>query len=104
MNQLAQDIPTQHKPPVKVVDVPTESGGGYPEPFRSRMGIGDWRPLGNFFGLTQFGINLETLQPGAQSALRHWHSMSDEFVYVVDGEFVLRTNTGERMITAGMCV
>ena len=79
-------------------------GTGYPEPFFSRMGDGDWRRLGDAFGLTQFGINLETLQPGAQSALRHWHTLADEFVYMLEGELVLRTDAGETTLTAGMCV
>jgi hypothetical protein len=61
---------------VVALDVKPESGGGYPEPFNSRMGDADWRRLGNVFGLTQFGINLETFQPGAQSSLRHWHTTS----------------------------
>ena len=88
---------------VVALDVKPESGGGYPEPFNSRMGDADWRRLGNVFGLTQFGINLETFQPGAQSSLRHWHTLQDEFVYVLEGEAVLVTNAGEQVLTAGMC-
>ena len=79
-------------------------GTGYPEPFFSRMGDSDWRRLGDAFGLTQFGINLETFAPGAQSALRHWHTLADEFVYMLEGELVLRTDAGETTLTAGMCV
>ena len=40
-------------------------------------------------GLTQFGAFVETLQPGARSALKHWHSAEDEMVYVLDGEVTL---------------
>ena len=43
------------------------------------------RPLGDAGGLTQFGVNLTTLEPGAMSALRHWHKHEDEFVFVVEG-------------------
>jgi uncharacterized cupin superfamily protein len=91
--------------PVAIVaaEVKAESGGGYPEPFRARMGEADWRRLGNPFGLTQFGVNLETFQPGAQSALRHWHTLDDEFVYVLEGEMVLRTDAGETLLRPGMC-
>jgi uncharacterized cupin superfamily protein len=89
--------------PVVAVDVKPESGAGYPEPFRTRMGKSNWRRLGNVFGLTQFGVNLETFQPGAQSSLRHWHTLSDEFVYVLEGEMVLRTDAGETLMRAGMC-
>ena len=68
-------------PAVVALEVKAESSVGYPEPFKTRMGEADWRRLGDAFGLTQFGVNLETYEPGAQSALRHWHTLSDEFVY-----------------------
>ena len=85
------------------VEVDAESGASYPEPFNSRMGDANWRRLGNVFGLTQFGVNLETYQPGAQSALRHWHTLTDEFVYVLEGELTLRTGAGETLMRPGMC-
>ncbi|MDQ2962300.1 MAG: cupin domain-containing protein, partial [Pseudomonadota bacterium] len=88
---------------IVALEIKPESGGGYPEPFTSRMGDADWRRLGNVFGLTQFGINLETLQPGAQSSLRHWHTLTDEFVYILEGEMVLRTDAGDTIMRAGMC-
>ena len=44
-----------------------------------------------------------TLPPGGQSALRHWHTLEDEFVYVLEGEVVLVSNQGEQTLTAGMC-
>lgn len=88
---------------VVAVDVQCESGSGYPEPFNARMGDASWRRLGNVFGLTQFGVNLEAFPPGAQSSLRHWHTLSDEFVYVLEGELVLRTEAGETVMRPGMC-
>jgi uncharacterized cupin superfamily protein len=33
----------------------------------------------------------------------HWHAREDEFVYVLEGEVVLCTDDGERVLTAGMC-
>lgn len=93
--------------PLHVLDVKAETavpGSGYPEPFFSRMGEGDWRRLGDAFGLTQFGFNLETLKPGAESALRHWHTLADELVYMLEGELVLITDDGETTMTPGMCV
>ena len=90
--------------PVQATDVAAQSGSNYPEPFGSRMGEGDWRSLGDVFGLTQFGVNLETLQPGAQSALRHWHTLSDEFVYILSGELTLHANAGEFAMRPGMCM
>jgi uncharacterized cupin superfamily protein len=90
--------------PIKADTISPESGSGYPEPFKARMGEANWRPLGEPFGLSQFGVNLETLQPGAQSALRHWHTLEDEFVYMLSGELILRNNDGECLLSAGMCV
>ena len=75
----------------------------YPEPFRSRMGDRGKRRLGEACGLTRFGVNLVTLGPGAQSALRHWHTLEDEFVYVLSGEVVLVSDAGEQTLTAGKC-
>jgi len=90
-------------PAVVALEVKAESSVGYPEPFKTRMGEADWRRLGDAFGLTQFGVNLETYEPGAQSALRHWHTLSDEFVYLLEGELVLRTDAGETVMRQGMC-
>src|SRR5438552_5797661 len=75
----------------------------YPEPFKSRMGDRAKRRLGDACGLTRFGVNLVTLGPAGQSALRHWHTLEDEFVYVLSGEVVLIANAGEQTLSAGMC-
>jgi uncharacterized cupin superfamily protein len=60
------------------------------------------RALGNAGGLTQFGVNLTTLEPGAMSAHRHWHAKEDEFVYVLEGELTLVTDAGEETLGPGM--
>jgi uncharacterized cupin superfamily protein len=52
-------------------------------------------------GLTQFGVNYVTLEPGAISALRHWHEEEDELVYVLSGELTLIDNDGEHKMTSG---
>ena len=78
-------------------------GSGYPEPFKSRMGDRVKRRLGDACGLTKFGVNLVTLGPGGQSALRHWQTLEEEFVHVLEGEVVLVTNEGEQTLRAGMC-
>jgi uncharacterized cupin superfamily protein len=83
--------------------VEEKRGSGYPEPFKSRMGDRVKRRLGQACGLTKLGVNLVTLGPGGQSALRHWHTLEDEFVYVLEGEVVLVSNAGEQTLTAGMC-
>lgn len=90
-------------PALDPATVPEHRGSGYPEPFRSRMGDRAKRKLGDACGLTRFGVNLVTLGPGGQSALRHWHTLEDEFVYILDGEVVLVTNGGEQVLTRGMC-
>src|SRR5438045_7593850 len=82
---------------------PERRGSGYPEPFKSRMGDRLKKRLGAACGLTKFGVNLVTLGPGGQSALRHWHTLEDEFVYVLSGEVVLVTDAGEQTLSAGMC-
>lgn len=76
---------------------------GYPEPFKSSMRARAKRRLGDACGLTRFGVNLVTLDPGGQSALRHWHTLEDEFVYVLSGEVTLVTDAGEQTLGAGMC-
>ena len=65
------------------------------------MGDRAKRRLGDACGLTRFGVNLVTLGPGGQSALRHWHTLEDEFVYVLTGEVVLVTNDGEQTLRPG---
>jgi uncharacterized cupin superfamily protein len=90
-------------PALDPAEVPERRASSYPEPYRSRMGDRAKRKLGDACGLTKFGVNLVTLAPGGQSALRHWHTLEDEFVYVVQGEVVLVTSAGGQALTAGMC-
>lgn len=90
-------------PAIDPATVEERRGSGYPEPFKSRMGDRAKRRLGDACGLTKFGVNLVTLGSGGQSALRHWHTLEDEFVYVLEGEVVLVTDEGEQTLRAGMC-
>jgi uncharacterized cupin superfamily protein len=75
----------------------------YPEPFFSRMAGRLKRPLGELFGLANFGVNLTTLRPGAVSALRHAHSEQDEFVYILEGRPTLLTDAGRALLCPGDC-
>lgn len=75
----------------------------YPEPFFSRMSKREKRPLGDLFGIKNFGVNLTTLRPGGESSLLHRHSKQDEFVYILQGEPTLVTDKGEFSLRAGMC-
>jgi len=75
----------------------------YPEPFASRVAGRIKRPLGEAFGLSNFGVNLTTLPSGAISALRHAHTRQDEFIYVLEGTPTLVTSEGEKLLAPGMC-
>ena len=75
----------------------------YPEPFASRMVGREKRPLGDLFGLTNFGVNLTRLAPNAASALRHAHTKQDEFVYILQGRPTLHTDEGRTRLSPGMC-
>ena len=81
---------------------PRTKPSNYPEPFASRMAQRVKRPLGDLFGLKNFGVNLTRLPPGAVSALHHQHSCQDEFIYVVEGEPTLFTDAGEMQLRPGM--
>ena len=90
-------------PKIDVKSVPERRGSGYPAPFHEIAKDRTRKPLGDAGGLTQFGVNLLTLPPGAGSSQRHWHSSEDEFVYVLSGELTLVTNKGEEILRAGDC-
>lgn len=82
---------------------PRAKPSNYPEPFYSRMNGRVKRPLGELFGLTNFGVNLTTLAPGGESALRHAHTRQDEFIYILEGTPTLVTDAGETLLQPGMC-
>jgi uncharacterized cupin superfamily protein len=73
----------------------------YPPPFDVPCRARERTKLGDAAGLTQFGVNLCRLPPGAWSSQRHWHTAGDEFVYVLSGEVVLVTDGGEELLRAG---
>jgi uncharacterized cupin superfamily protein len=75
----------------------------YPSPFDEPCRARERTRLGNAAGLTQYGVNLLRLPPGAWSSQRHWHAKEDEFIYVLSGEVVLVTDAGEEVLRAGDC-
>lgn len=83
--------------------VPVKTGSIYPAPYAEQMAGRSSLRLGDAGGLTQFGVNLVTLQPGALSSLRHWHLAEDEFVMITQGECVLVQDAGETLMRAGDC-
>jgi len=91
------------KPALAPNSVAANNSSGYPEPYRSRVLPREKRRLGHALGLTKIGVNLTALPPGKESAMRHWHTHEDEFVYILEGEVVLRSAAGEQRLCAGMC-
>ena len=75
----------------------------YPEPFASQIQGREKCPLGDLFGLTNFGVNLIQLAPGAVSSLRHAHTTQDEFIYILEGHPTLHTDEGRTRLSSGMC-
>ena len=95
--------PEKAKPIFAAEAPPRKRPTNYPEPFASRMAGREKRPLGDPFGLTNFGVNLTRLRPGAVSALRHSHSRQDEWIYVLEGNPTLVTDAGATELVPGMC-
>lgn len=84
--------------------VPPRTGTIYPKPFDEGFDGRLKRALTDHLGLTQFGVNLTTLEPGARSSHRHWHVKEGEFIYMLEGELVLVTMKGEQLLTPSMAV
>ena len=90
------------KPALDPSTVEARTKGGYPAPFDAATDGRSKRALTDALGLSQFGVNITELAPGSASALRHWHSHEDEFIYVISGEVTLVSDAGEQVLAAGM--
>lgn len=88
-------------PKVDVDAIAEKGGSGYPEPFRKLVEGRFRKRLGDAGGLTQFGVNLCRLMPGAASSVRHWHHNEDEFVFILEGEVTLAEDEGETILKPG---
>ena len=89
---------------VKRIDkkaLPVTLGTFYPPPFDGPCLSRERTRLGDAAHLTQYGVNHLRLPPGAWSSQRHWHTASDEFVYVLSGEVTLVTSEGAEILRAG---
>jgi uncharacterized cupin superfamily protein len=86
---------------IDMTSAPVSAGTLYPPPFDKPCLARHRIRLGDAAHLTQFGVNLCTLPPGAWSSQRHWHDKEDELVYVVSGEVTLVTDDGEEVLRAG---
>ena len=90
-------------PKVNVAQVPEHRGSDYPAPYGEPVSGRIRQALGRAGGLTDFGVNLMHLPPGAWSSQRHWHTAEDELVYVLSGELTLITDAGEQTLRAQDC-
>ena len=88
-------------PKIDIAGAAVDTVSLYPDPFWQVTVGRERKRLGNAVGLSQFGVNLTTLKPGAWSSQRHWHRNEDEFVYIVSGEVVLCEDGGETLLKAG---
>ncbi len=90
-------------PVIDPAKAPVKTGSIYPSPYAEMMAGRSSLRLGEAGGLTQFGVNLVTLEAGALSSLRHWHLHEDEFVMVTEGECTLVQDAGETVMRHGDC-
>ncbi len=88
-------------PKIDIEKIPVDTATGYPPPFNKAVEGRSRKRLARAAGLSQFGVNICTLKPGAASSQRHWHDNEDELVYVLSGEVVLREDEGETVLKAG---
>jgi uncharacterized cupin superfamily protein len=88
-------------PKIDIAATPLIESTGYPPIYAEIVKGRAKRRLGDAAGLSQFGVNITTLRPGAASAHRHWHRNEDEFVYVISGELMLVEDSGETLLRAG---
>jgi uncharacterized cupin superfamily protein len=81
--------------------IPFGNMASYPKEFAPVIAGREKQKLGDAVGLTQFGVNIARIKAHSQSALRHWHETEDEFIYVLEGELVLKEDDGETVLKAG---
>jgi uncharacterized cupin superfamily protein len=88
-------------PKIDIAAIKPDTSSGYPDPYRKWVEGRSRQRLGRVAGLAQFGVNICTLKPGAQSSVRHWHESEDELVYILEGEVVLHEDGGETVLKPG---
>ena len=91
--------------PIRAEDAAGKMGQTiYPDRFAALVAGRTKKKLGDIFGLTNFGVNLTHLEPGAASALYHWHAIQDEFVFVLEGVATVICGDDEFELGAGDCI
>lgn len=93
-------MPIIHDP----MRLPARTGTIYPAPFNEGYDKRHKRALTQKLGLSQFGTNITTLEPGGKSAERHWHKNEDEFVYILQGNPTLVDMHGKTELSPGMAL
>jgi uncharacterized cupin superfamily protein len=88
-------------PKIDISKITPRAGSSYPTAFKAPIVGREKYALGDAVGLTQFGVNLTRLKPGAASSLRHWHENEDELIFVIEGEIVLIEDAGETLLRPG---
>ena len=90
-------------PKLNLSQVPFKGGSLYPGKLSDTMAGRSSQRLGDAGGLTQYGVNIVRLEPGAMSSLRHYHMEQDEFVMITEGTCTLVDDTGAHEMTTGDC-
>jgi uncharacterized cupin superfamily protein len=90
-------------PKIDLSKIPSQPIPSYPKEFAQVIEGREKQKLGDAVGLTQFGVNITRIKAHSASALRHWHEQEDEFIYMLEGELVLKENDGEAVLKAGDC-
>jgi uncharacterized cupin superfamily protein len=88
-------------PRIDIATIPAQQIASYPKEFAAVISGREKQRIGDAAGLTQFGVNVTRIKAGSASALRHWHEEEDEFIYMIEGELVLRENDGETVLKLG---
>jgi uncharacterized cupin superfamily protein len=88
-------------PKIDIDKIPLDASTGYPPPFNKAVAGRARKRLARTAGLTQFGVNICTLKPGAASSQRHWHEEEDELVYMLKGEVVLCEDGSKTVLKPG---
>jgi uncharacterized cupin superfamily protein len=88
---------------IDMATVPVKSGTIYPAPYDAQVAGRTSLRLGDAGGLSQFGVNIVILAPGAKSSMRHWHLNEDEFVMVIQGSCTMMLDAGPTIMHPGDC-
>jgi uncharacterized cupin superfamily protein len=83
---------------VNIADLPGEKRPRY----TNTPGVGAVvRTLGRVTGLTQMGVHLRTVSPGLAGTNRHFHTVEEEWVYVLGGTGRARIGPLDLQVEAG---